>query len=211
MLADIDRDGLAQTAAAVGGDPLTVEVDVTDLASCERAVEAALDRHAGLDAVWANAGIASFGSVLLTDPEAWKRTIDVNVTGAFNTVRAALPAVIERRGFVAVTASLASFASPPFMSAYSATKSGVESFANALRVEVAHLGVDVCTIHPSWIATPMVEEGDSELDAFARLRALLSYPLSKTYPVERAAQRHREGLRAGASAGSAARAGCGRW
>ena len=188
VLADLDSDGLARTASAIGGDPLTVELDVTDLAACERAVAAAVERHGGLDAVWANAGIASFGSVLLTDPEAWRRTIDVNVTGAFNTVRAALPPVLARRGYVAVSASVASFAHPPFMSAYTATKAGVEAFADALRNEVAHLGVDVATIHPSWIATPMVGEGESEIDAFAHLKGALSFPLSKTYPVERAAK-----------------------
>ena len=188
VLADLDPEGLARTAASIGGDPLTVEVDVTDVASCEAAVAATVERHGGIDAVWANAGIASFGSVALTDPEAWKRTIDVNVTGAFNTVRAALPSVIERQGYVAVSASVASFAHAPFMSAYSATKAGVEAFANALRLEVAHHGVQVATIHPSWIKTPMVVEGENELSAFDCLKGSLNYPLSKTYPVERAAK-----------------------
>lgn len=187
VLADLDGEGLARTAGAIGGDPLTVEVDVTDLASCEAAVETALECHERLDAVWANAGIASFGSVALTDPEAWRRNIDVNVTGTFNTVRAALPAVIEAKGYVAVTASVASFASPPFMSAYAATKAGVEGFFNSLRLEVAHQGVDVCTVHPSWIQTAMVQEGE-EYEAFRVLRGALPFPLSRTYPVERAAR-----------------------
>ena len=149
---------------------------------------AAVERHGGLDAVWANAGIASFGSVLLIDVDAWKRTIDVNVTGTFNTVRAALPSVIERKGYVAVTASVASFAHAPFMSAYTATKAGVEAFFDALRIEVAHLGVDVATIHPSWIATPMTEESEADMQAFNRLKGSLPFPLGKTYPVERAAK-----------------------
>jgi NAD(P)-dependent dehydrogenase (short-subunit alcohol dehydrogenase family) len=123
-----------------------------------------------------------------TSPEAWKRTLEVNLAGAFNTVRAALPSVVERRGYVAVTASVASFAAAPAMSAYAASKAGVEAMFNALRLEVAHLGVDVGTIHPTWIATAMVEEGDSQIDAFARLRSTLSFPLNKTYPVERAAR-----------------------
>jgi len=186
VLADLDSEGLTRTAAAIGGDPLTVEVDVTDLRSCEAAVTAAVERHGGIDAVWANAGIASFGSVALTDPDAWRRTIDVNVAGAFNTVRAALPSVIERKGYVAVSASVASFAHAPFMSAYSASKAGIEAFANALRLEVAHHGVEVATIHPSWIKTPMVVEGESELNAFDHLKGSLNYPLSKTYPLERA-------------------------
>jgi NAD(P)-dependent dehydrogenase (short-subunit alcohol dehydrogenase family) len=187
VLADLDPEGLARTAAEIGGDPLTVEVDVTDLSSCEAAVAAAVGRHGRVDAVWANAGIASFGSAPLTDPAAWKRTVDVNLTGAFNTVRAALPAIVESSGYVAITASLASFAAPPLMSAYAASKAGVEAFANSLRMEVAHLGVDVCTIHPTWIATRMVSETARDLEAYNRLRAGLPWPLNKTYPVERAA------------------------
>ena len=188
VLADLDMEGLKRTAAAVGGDPLTLQLDVTDLAACERAVAAAVDRHGRVDAVWANAGIATFGPLLHTEPAAWKRTIDVNLVGAFNTVRAALPSVIAQRGYVAVTASLATYAHAPGMSAYAATKAGVEAMCNALRIEVAHLGVDVCTIHPTWIATPMVTDLDNEVRSWARLRKAMMPPFRKTYPPQRAAQ-----------------------
>ena len=125
VLADIDPEGDA------------IPLDVRDAAGCERAVETVLERHGQLDAVWANAGVASFGPLLLTDPEAWTRTVEVNLIGAFRTVRAALPAVIAARGYVAVTASLASFAHAPGMSAYAASKAGVEAMSNALRIELS--------------------------------------------------------------------------
>ena len=112
----------------------------------------------------------------------------MNLIGAYNTVRAALPAVTERSGYVAVTASLATFAHPPGMSAYAATKSGVEAFCNSLRMEVAHLGVDVATIHPAWIATRWWRRRTPSSMPSASLRASLAFPLSKTYPVERAAR-----------------------
>jgi NAD(P)-dependent dehydrogenase (short-subunit alcohol dehydrogenase family) len=181
-LADID---------AVGD---IIPVDVVDLAACERAVETVLERHGRLDAVWANAGIASFGPLALTDPVAWRRTVEVNLLGAYNTVRAALPAVIASRGYVAVTASLASFAHAPAMSAYAASKAGVEAMCNALRIELAAHGVDVGTIHPSWIATEMVREADAEHLAYRRLRAAIRPPFKKTYPVERAARDIAEGF-----------------
>jgi NAD(P)-dependent dehydrogenase (short-subunit alcohol dehydrogenase family) len=165
-----------------------IAMDVTDPATCDRAVETVLERHGRLDAIWANAGIASFGPLALTDPDAWRRTIEVNLVGAFNTVRAALPAVIEARGYVAVTASLASFGQAPGMSSYSASKAGVEAMCNALRLELAHHGVDVATIHPTWIDTDMVREGQRELRAYQRLRAAMRPPFKKTYPVERAAR-----------------------
>jgi NAD(P)-dependent dehydrogenase (short-subunit alcohol dehydrogenase family) len=138
-----------------------------------------------LDVVWANAGIGSGGPLHLTDPAAWRRTIEVNLVGAFHTVRAALPAVIAQRGYVAVTASLASFGHSPGMSAYCSTKAGVEAMCDSLRVEMAHHGVDVGTIHPSWIDTDLVREGD-ESRAFKLFREALRPPFKKTYPVERA-------------------------
>jgi NAD(P)-dependent dehydrogenase (short-subunit alcohol dehydrogenase family) len=171
-------------------DPIGDELplDVTDAEACAEVVATALDRHGRLDAVWANAGIASFGPLALTDPAAWTRTIEVNVIGAYNTIRAALPAVIAARGYVAVSASLASFAHAPGVSAYSASKAAVEAMCNSLRIELAHHGVAVGTIHPSWIDTPMVREANGELRAYQRLRAALRPPFNKTYPVEKAAR-----------------------
>ncbi len=186
VLADLDTEALARTAEAISPAPLTIELDVTDLADCEAAVERTLEQRGRLDVVWANAGIASFGPLQLTDPAAWTRTIEVNLLGAYHTVRAALPAVIERRGYVAVTASLASFGHAPGMSAYSASKAGVEAMCNSLRSEVAHLGVDVASIHPTWIDTDMVREGDESQRAFHRLREAMPPPFKRTYPVERA-------------------------
>jgi NAD(P)-dependent dehydrogenase (short-subunit alcohol dehydrogenase family) len=147
-----------------------------------------LERHGRLDAVWANAGIASFGPMTLTDPAAWARTIEVNLLGAYRTVYAALPALVSSRGYVAVTASLASFAHAPGMSAYSASKAGVEAMCNALRIELAPHGVAVGTIHPTWIDTEMVREATRDHLAYRRLREAVRPPFSKTYPVERAAR-----------------------
>lgn len=187
VLADVDAPGLEAAADTIHPRPLTVVVDVVDMAACERAVHETTAHHGHLDAVWANAGIASFGPLAAIDPTAWTRTIEINLLGAFRTVRAALPAVVASRGYVAVTASLASFAHPPGMSAYSASKAGIEAMCNALRFEVAHHGVEVGTIHPTWIDTAMVREGDEEQPAFQRLREAARPPFRKTYPVQRAA------------------------
>jgi NAD(P)-dependent dehydrogenase (short-subunit alcohol dehydrogenase family) len=185
VLADLDTDALAATAAGISPTPVTVELDVTDLQACEAAVQRVLEEHKRLDVVWANAGIGSGGPLQLTDPAAWRRTVEVNLLGAYNTICAALPAVIEQRGYVAVTASAASFAHSPGMSAYAASKAGVEAMANSLRIEIAHHGVDVATIHPTWIDTDMVREAD-DIPAFKLLRGALRPPFKKTYPVGRA-------------------------
>jgi NAD(P)-dependent dehydrogenase (short-subunit alcohol dehydrogenase family) len=186
VLADLDVAALQRTAAGISPTPLTIELDVTELAGCEAAVQQTLEEHGRLDSVWANAGIASFGTLGLTDPMAFRRTLEVNLLGAFYTVRAALPAVIEQHGYVAITASLASFAHAPLMSAYCASKAGVEAMADSLRTELAQHDVQVATIHPTWIDTDMVREGEGSMRAFQVLRAALRPPLKKTYPVERA-------------------------
>ena len=186
VLADLDAEALAATAASITPTPLTVELDVTDPAACERAVERTLAEYGRVDAVWANAGIASLGPLGLVDADAWRRTVEVNLIGAFNTVRAALDAVIAQRGYVAVTASLSSFGHAPLMSAYTASKAGVEAMCDALRMEVAHHGVDVATIHPTWIDTDMVREGEATQRAFAVLRNAMRPPFKRSYPVGRA-------------------------
>jgi NAD(P)-dependent dehydrogenase (short-subunit alcohol dehydrogenase family) len=186
--AELARRGWTPVLADVEASDDVIAMDVLDAAACERAVETVLERYGRLDAVWANAGIASFGPLALTDPGAWERTVEVNLLGVFRTVRAALPAVIPARGYVAVTASLASFAQAPGMSSYSASKAGVEAMCNSLRIELAHHGVEVATIHPTWIDTDMVREGEREQRAYQRLRAAVRPPFKKSYPVERAAR-----------------------
>ena len=186
VLADLDPEAMADTASRITPEPLTIELDVTDMVACEAAVQQVLAEHGRLDIAWANAGIASFGPLGLTAPSAWRRTIEVNLLGPYNTLRAALPAVCEQRGYLAVTASLASFAHAPGLSAYAASKAGVEAMCNSLRNEVSHLGVDVASIHPSWIDTDMVREGDDSQRSFQRLREAMKEPFKRTYPLERA-------------------------
>ena len=172
VLMDIDPAGLDATRAALGDRVLAVLGDVCDASACESAVAAALDRHSRLDVVWANAGIAAFGPLAHTDPGAWARCLEVNVNGVFNTVRAALPAVLKARGQVVVTASAASFSHAPLMSAYAASKAAVEAMCNAWRLELAAHGVSVSAIHAHWVSTPLVAEGALH-PAFTRLRATM--------------------------------------
>jgi len=169
ILVDIDRHMIEPLAQTLGDDTLCVVADVTDMAACEAAVQAALARHGRIDVVWANAGVAAFGQLAHIDPVAWKRVIDVNVMGVFNTVRAALPHVVAQRGFIAVTASSSSFAHPPALSAYAASKAAAEAMCNAWRIELAAHHVGVGAIHAAWVRTPLVTEGALH-PGFVRLR-----------------------------------------
>ncbi|KAA1417098.1 SDR family oxidoreductase [Nocardioides humilatus] len=185
VLTDLDRDALDATAKEIGEDRcLAVVADVCDLASMEAAVKAGVEKFGRLDTAVANAGIASYGSVLGTDPAAFKRVLDINVLGVFHTARAALPALIESKGYFLVVSSLAAFAAAPGLSAYNASKAGAEHFANALRLEVHHQGVAVGCAHMSWIDTPLVQDAKKDLSTFAELLTKLPYPLSKTTSVD---------------------------
>jgi NAD(P)-dependent dehydrogenase (short-subunit alcohol dehydrogenase family) len=181
VLTDLDETLLKKVAARLGEDRvLTVTADVRDFAAMQSAADKGIERFGGIDIAVANAGIASYGSVLQVDPEAFKRVLDVDVLGVFHTVRVALPSVIDRRGYVLIVSSGAAYAAVPGLAPYNAAKAAVEHFANALRLEVAHHGVDVGSAHMSWIDTPLVRETKEDLSTFREMLALLPGPLGKT-------------------------------
>jgi NAD(P)-dependent dehydrogenase (short-subunit alcohol dehydrogenase family) len=173
---------------------LTGVADVRDLAAMQAVAERAVERFGGIDVVVANAGIATYGSVLQVDPEAVKRLLDINVLGAFHTVRATLPSIIERRGYVLIVSSFAAYAASPGLVPYHAAKAGVEHFANALRLEVAHQGVDVGSAHMSWIDTPMVQDAKNDLASFTEMLARVPKPLGNTTSVDKCGQAFVKGI-----------------
>jgi NAD(P)-dependent dehydrogenase (short-subunit alcohol dehydrogenase family) len=159
------------------------EVDVTDSAALDRVAADVVAHFGGVDAVVANAGIGAGGALLHSDVASYERVITVNLFGSIRTVRAFLPHVVERRGYVLQIASVAALLPPPFMSAYAASKAGVEAFAHALRIEMLTYGVDVGVAYLHWTDTSMVRGAD-EVPALGELRASMPGVLSKTYPLE---------------------------
>lgn len=194
-LLDVDAGAAEALAAELGEDrALAAVADVTDQHELDSAAAAIRERFGGIDIVMANAGIASYGSVSAVDPDAFARVIDINVTGVFRTVRAALPSVVERRGYVLVVCSLATYAPSPGLASYGASKAGAEMFANSLRLEVAHLGVDVGSAHMSWIDTPLTRAAESDSGAFNEMRSKLPGPLGKTTSVDACARAFARGI-----------------
>lgn len=195
ILIDLDAEPLKALATELGDDvALAVPADVCDLPAMQKAVDAGVAKFGGIDFVLANAGIASYGSVMHVDPATFKRVIDINILGVFHTVRAALPSVIERKGYILVVSSLAAFAPAPGLAAYNASKAGIEHFANTLRLEVAHHGVTVGSAHMSWIDTPLVQDAKADLTAFNKLLAVLPGPLGKTTSVDSCVDAFVDGL-----------------
>src|ERR1700681_2617789 len=195
VLIDVDEAPLKELAAELGEDNvMTAIADVRDLSAMQHVADHAAERFGAIDIVVADAGIVSYGSVLQVDPEAFKRVIDVNVVGVFNTVRAALPAVIDRRGYVLVVSSLDAYAAAPGMAPYDASKAAVEQFANALRLEVAHLGVDVGSAHMSWLDTALVRDSKADLPSFREMLTKMPGPVKKTTSVDKCGEAFVKGI-----------------
>jgi NAD(P)-dependent dehydrogenase (short-subunit alcohol dehydrogenase family) len=195
VLTDINEAALSQLAAELTADRvLPVAADVRDFAAMQVAAKKAVERFGGIDVVVANAGIATYGSVLHVDPDAFKTLIDVNVLGVFHTVRAALPSVIERRGYVLIVSSMYAYAPQPGGASYCVSKAGVEHFANTLRVELAHLGVDVGSAHMAFIDTPMVRDLNSDLKSFTKALSKLPGPMGRTTSVQKCAEAFVKGI-----------------
>jgi NAD(P)-dependent dehydrogenase (short-subunit alcohol dehydrogenase family) len=157
-LVGIEPEQLDQRAQELGPRAAWFEADVTDTDALRRAVDATVERFGGIDIVIANAGIAPIGTVATIDPDAFERTIEINLLGVWRTVRATLPHVTARQGYILPIASLAAALHMPLMAHYAATKAGVEAFADSLRGEVAHTGTKVGVAYFSFIGTDMVQE-----------------------------------------------------
>jgi NAD(P)-dependent dehydrogenase (short-subunit alcohol dehydrogenase family) len=181
-LIGLEPEELAAVAAECGPDAIWLEADVTDRDSLDEAVAATVERNGGIDVCISNAGIAGGGPIRLVPGAAVERIVEVNLLGSMRTIRACLPHVVERRGYVLQIASVAAAVHSPGMAGYSASKAGVEAYANCLRAEVKHLGVGVGVGYFSWIDTDLVRGADSRR-AYRSMRAKLRGPLGKTSPV----------------------------
>lgn len=184
-LAGLEPARLAALASELEG--AWSECDVTDQAALTAAAERAVAVTGRIDAVVANAGVVSLGTVGGGDVEALVRTIEVNLIGAVRTVRATLPAVAQARGYYLLISSVAAFTAMPGMTAYCAAKAGVENFGNALRLELAASGVRVGTAYPSWVDTDLVR-GVRRVPTVASALARLPWPLHRAVPVDECAR-----------------------
>jgi NAD(P)-dependent dehydrogenase (short-subunit alcohol dehydrogenase family) len=200
VLVDLDAEPLRELAERFGESSATwLTGDVTELADMQAAVAHGVERFGAIDVVVANAGIASYGSVGTVDPETFRRVIDINVTGVFHTVRAALPQLERARGYVLVVSSEAAYMPAPGLAAYNASKAGAEHFANALRLELGYKGVAVGSAHMSWIDTPMVQDAKQDLAAFREMLERLPGPFGATTSVQQCAEAFVSGIEKRAS------------
>ena len=177
-LVGLEPELLEQLAAELGPDAAWFEADVTDRAAIDAAVAGTVERFGGIDVVIANAGVAPVGTVSTLPREAFAKTIDVNLMGVYDTIHAALPHVIERRGYILPIASAAAIMHLPMMAPYAASKAAVEAFADCLRVELAPKGAAVGCAYFSFIDTDMVRQADAHPATQASKITMGTAPLS---------------------------------
>ena len=186
-LLDLDDAGAERGATQIGGDAISAGCDITDAESVRAAVAGVVERTGGIDVAIANAGIATAGALRHLDPDVLAAQLNVNLVGSWRFLHACLPHVIERRGYVLGVSSASAVVAPPGLGAYASSKAGFEHLLDVLRVEVAHLGVDVGVAFFSWIDTDMVRGAERSHPAFAALRNDLRGPAGKVLPVGAAA------------------------
>jgi NAD(P)-dependent dehydrogenase (short-subunit alcohol dehydrogenase family) len=150
---------LLQEVAGASGDAPWHACDVTDRAALEAAVEASVDTLGGLDVVVANAGVAAQLPIVGGNPAVMERTLDVNVMGVYNTMRAAGPHVSHDRGYVLAVSSLAAALHLPLLGAYNASKAAVEALGNTLRAELRSSGAKVGVAYFAELDTDMTRRG----------------------------------------------------
>jgi NAD(P)-dependent dehydrogenase (short-subunit alcohol dehydrogenase family) len=158
-IAALDRqaEALDRLAVELKGKPVACAVaDVTDLPAVRAAVTQLEAQLGPTDLLVASAGIGIETPAHIFRGEDFAAQIRVNLIGVGNTLDAVLPGMCRReRGHLAVLSSMASYRGLPHMAGYCASKAGVNSLLDALRVELRPLGIAVTTICPGWIRTPL--------------------------------------------------------
>ncbi|MFD3695648.1 SDR family oxidoreductase [Streptomyces sp. NPDC058646] len=187
-LVGLEPEALKEVSERLHTDSGHWHADVTDHEAMARVAQEVKQRFGKVDIVVANAGVASGGPFADSDPEAWRRVIEVNLIGGAVTARAFLPVLTESRGYFLQIASLAAITPAPMMTAYCASKSGVEAFAHCLRAEVGYKGVGVGVGYLSWTDTDMVRGADRD-EVMRELRQRLPWPSNRTYPLGPAVDR----------------------
>ena len=162
IIADLDIAAAEVHAIEIGGR--AARLDVTDFDAC-----AALAETVTLDVLVANAGIVHNAPMIDLDPSDWRRVIDVNLSGAFNTLRAFGPGMVARgTGACVCTSSMCGEVpvSPQPQAAYNAAKAGVNLLVKSCALEWAASGVRVNAVAPGYIATELTLAGRTKPEWF---------------------------------------------
>jgi NAD(P)-dependent dehydrogenase (short-subunit alcohol dehydrogenase family) len=158
-----------QAAESLSKDPskvLALESNVSSLAFETKAVKAVIDHFGQLDVLIANAGVGHFAAIDSLTEQDWKETIDTNLTGVFNSVKAGLDALKKSKGYIITVASLAGINFFENGAAYNASKFGLVGFTQAIMLDLRKHGIKVTVIMPGSVATHFANHIPNDADAW---------------------------------------------
>ncbi len=152
-----DLDETVALVEKLGRRIVARQVDIRDFDALSTALNDGLAKLGRLDVVIANAGMTTAARVWEIDAEHWRESIDVNLTGAFHTAKAAVPIMLEQGsgGSIVFTSSVAGLRGLPFLGSYVAAKHGLVGLAKTLANELAEYRIRVNTVHPHGVATDL--------------------------------------------------------
>lgn len=156
----------AQLNQIKAGYAVGIVADVRNFESQQNAVNGVIEQWGSLDILVANAGVGHFAPIEFLTIEQWHETMDINLTGVFYSVKAALPALKASKGYLITIASLAGTNFFANGSAYNASKFGLVGFTQAVMLDVRNDGIKVTTIMPGSVATHFNDHEPSEKDAW---------------------------------------------
>ncbi len=158
-----------EAAASLSTDPskvLAIESGVSSMVSEENAIKATIAHFGQLDVLVANAGVGHFANIESITAEQWHETIDTNLTGVFNSVKASLNALKQSQGYIITISSLAGTNFFETASAYNASKFGLVGFTQAIMLDLRKYGIKVSTIMPGSVATHFNQHVPGDADAW---------------------------------------------
>jgi NAD(P)-dependent dehydrogenase (short-subunit alcohol dehydrogenase family) len=152
-----DKTTLEAAVKELGDKLLAFQADVLDAKAREVVFETIKREFGHLDIVFANAGIGRAGSIAETSEELFNEVLKINLTGAFLTVKSALP-LLRRGSSVILNGSIAEFYGfPPGAGSYAASKGGMHSMSRSMATELSSLGIRINVVAPGPIKTPIVD------------------------------------------------------
>jgi 3-oxoacyl-[acyl-carrier protein] reductase len=164
------QESADEAAAALNalkdGYAIGIASDVRDLTSQQNAVNQVITTWGRLDYFIANAGVGHFAPIQTLSVEQWHETIDINLTGVFNSIKASVAALKETQGYFISIASLAGANFFETAAAYNASKFGLVGFTQAIMLDLRKDGIKVSTIMPGSVATHFANHTPSEKDAW---------------------------------------------